>query len=110
MGAAAAWTVSARYGIVVAHQGAGADSVFKTMWKMPAKLLRRSPSEDVAATEASVDDQIAAGSLEDMIKTADGLGDAGGDDLVIECVGRDRPITWAEIQGLRSATTFPAGP
>lgn len=81
--------------------------MFKTMWKMPAKLLRRSP-DDATAGEPRVDDQIATGSLEDMIKAADNLADEGGDDLVIQCVGRDRPISWSEIQGLRGATTFPA--
>ncbi|MDY1007031.1 hypothetical protein [Sphingomonas sp. CFBP9019] len=86
--------------------------MFKTMWKMPAKLLRRAVAESSVDGENAApvaDEQIASGSLEDMIKAADELAAEDADALTIECVGRDRPITWAEIQGLRHATTFPVG-
>ena len=78
--------------------------MFKTMWKMPAKLIRRGVEHDGVTPP---DEQIASGSLEEMIKAADAIEDDAGEAMVIECVGRDRPITWAEIQGLRHATTFP---
>lgn len=52
---------------------------------------------------------IATGSLEDMVKAADDLSEDEGQNVIIECVGRDRPIRWPEIKGLRAATTFPDG-
>jgi hypothetical protein len=105
------WTIGATCGIAVVPGGWSVD-VFKTMWKMPAKLLRRAVTESPVDGEDAVpiaDEQLATGSLEDMIKAADELAAEDADALIIECVGRDRPITWAEIQGLRHATTFPVG-
>jgi hypothetical protein len=105
------WTIRATCGIA-AVPGGWSVNVFKTMWKMPAKLLRRGVAESPVDGEDAVpgtDEQIATGSLEDMIKAADELSAEDADSLIIECVGRDRPITWAEIQGLRHATTFPVG-
>jgi len=101
--------------------------VFKTMWKMPATLARlpaprATDGEDVVganetqagedATESGGADckaVIATGSLEDMVKAADDLSEDEGQNVIIECVGRDRPIRWPEIKGLRAATTFPDG-
>lgn len=104
------WTASGGWATAIMHQGAGASSVFKTMWKMPAKLLR-CRAVDGSAGEMPQDEPIASGSLEEMIKAADALGaqDGAAEDartLVIKCVGRDRPITWSEITGLRNAATF----
>lgn len=103
------WTIDPTSGIAVAP-GGWSVNVFKTMWKMPAKLVRRGVTEVPADGETAApveDQQIATGSLEDMIKAADELAADDADALIIECAGRDRPITWAEIQGLRHATTFP---
>jgi len=101
--------------------------VFKTMWKMPATLARlpaprATDGEDVdGVTDAQAGDDeaeggsanskavIATGSLEDMVKAADDLSEDEGQNVIIECVGRDRPIRWPEIKGLRAATTFPDG-
>lgn len=101
--------------------------MFKTMWKMPATLARLpapranddeavdgatgvQDSDDAAGSE-SADRKavIATGSLEDMVKAADDLSEDEGQNVIIECVGRDRPIRWPEIKGLRAATTFPDG-
>ncbi|MEG3165441.1 hypothetical protein U1701_12635 [Sphingomonas sp. PB2P19] len=70
--------------------------MFKTMWNMPAKLLRTNDDAD--------DAPVATGSLEDMIKTAEAMGAEEAQGLIIACVGRDRPITWPEIRDLRHAT------
>ena len=67
--------------------------MFKTMWNMPAKLLRKS---DESAP-------VASGSLEEMIETAEAMGADEAQELFIRCVGRDRPITWPEIRDLRRA-------
>jgi len=101
--------------------------VFKTMWKMPATLARLpvprandgeaidgetgAQDGDDAAGSGSADSKavIATGSLEDMVKAADDLSEDEGQNVIIECVGRDRPIRWPEIKGLRAATTFPDG-
>jgi len=101
--------------------------VFKTMWKMPATLARlpaprANDGEDAdGVTEAQAGEDaaesgsanskavIATGSLEDMVKAADDLSEDEGQNVIIECVGRDRPIRWPEIKGLRAATTFPDG-
>ncbi len=101
--------------------------MFKTMWKMPATLARlpaprATDGEDVdGVTDAQAGDDtaeggsadrkavIATGSLEDMVKAADDLSEDEGQNVIIECVGRDRPIRWPEIKGLRAATTFPDG-
>lgn len=71
--------------------------MFKTMWNMPAKLLRL--GED--RTEP-----LASGSLGAMIRAAE---DHDPDEtLVIQCAGRDRPITWPEIEGLKRSGALPA--
>jgi hypothetical protein len=70
--------------------------VFKTMWNMPAKLLRTDEDTDAAP--------VASGSLEDMINAAEAMGVEEAQGLVIACVGRDRLITWPEIRDLRRAT------
>ena len=101
--------------------------MFKTMWKMPATLARlpvpRANDDEAidGATDAQAGDDkaeggsadckavIATGSLEDMVKAADDLSEDEGQNVIIQCVGRDRPIRWPEIKGLRAATTFPDG-
>ena len=101
--------------------------MFKTMWKMPATLARlpapraNDGEAAVGATDAQAGEDaaesgsahtkavIATGSLEDMVKAADALSEDEGQNVIIECVGRDRPIRWPEIKGLRAATTFPDG-
>jgi hypothetical protein len=72
--------------------------VFKTMWNMPAKLLRKDDSDTPSDA-----DPVASGSLEDMVAAAEAMGADEAKDLIIRCVGRDRPITWAEIRDLRRA-------
>jgi hypothetical protein len=72
--------------------------VFKTMWNMPAKLLRKTDSDGPTDAEP-----VASGSLEDMIAAAEAMGPDDAKDMIIRCVGRDRPITWAEIRDLRRA-------
>lgn len=83
--------------------------MFKTMWNMPAQLLRLGErTDDVAQIDPeTVGEPVATGSLEDMIKTADEFDADEGERLVIRCAGRDRPITWTEIRGLRRSSTFP---
>ncbi len=68
--------------------------MFKTMWNMPAKLVRKDEDDDAP---------VASGSLEAMIEAAEAMGADEAQDLVIKCVGRDRPITWPEIRDLRRA-------
>lgn len=76
--------------------------MFKTMWNMPAKLLRL--NDDAPADGTT----IASGSLEEMIEAADELGADEAERVIITCVGRDRPISWAEIRDLRRVTGEPA--
>ncbi len=101
--------------------------MFKTMWKMPATLARLpapratdgGDADSATDAQAGADEAeggspdlkavIATGSLEDMVKAADDLSEDEGQNVIIECVGRDRPIRWPEIKGLRAATTFPDG-
>jgi hypothetical protein len=71
--------------------------VFKTMWNMPAKLLRKDDT----------DAPIASGSLEEMIEAVEAMGANDAQDLIIACVGRDRPITWPEIRDLRRTGAEP---
>jgi hypothetical protein len=68
--------------------------VFKTMWNMPAKLLRKDDESDAGAP-------VASGSLEEMIEAAEAMGADEAEAMFIKCVGRDRPITWPEIRDLR---------
>lgn len=71
--------------------------MFKTMWNMPAKLLRKKADSD-----APVDaEPVASGSLEEMVEAAEAMGADEAKDMIIACVGRDRPITWPEIRDLR---------
>lgn len=67
--------------------------MFKTMWNMPAKLLRKHEESD--------DETVATGSLEAMIEAAEAMAEDDAQELIITCVGRDRPITWPEIRDLR---------
>lgn len=69
------------------------------MWNMPAKLLRTKEDSDERADA----EPIASGSLEEMIEAAEAMGADEAKDLIITCVGRDRPITWPEIRDLRRA-------
>lgn len=76
--------------------------MFKTMWNMPAKLLRQ---DDEADAEPMA---VASGSLEEMVDAAEAMGAEDPRELSIACVGRDRPITWPEIRDLRRGTVEPA--
>ena len=76
------------------------------MWKMPARLFRRKASEP-SHNSAPQHEQLASGSLEEMIKTAANATDNEGERLLIDCVGSDDPIFWPEIKSLRKAPTFP---
>ena len=78
--------------------------MFKTMWNMPAKLLRLNDESDVPGDGTT----IASGSLEEMVEAADELGADEAQRVIITCVGRDRPISWAEIRDLRRVTGEPA--
>lgn len=70
--------------------------MLKTMWNMPAKVLR-----EYAANDADIGKPIASGSLQDMVEVFGGYDDSEAAGLIIQCAGRDRPITWAEIRDLR---------
>ncbi|MBE2990959.1 hypothetical protein IFR23_02915 [Sphingomonas sp. CFBP 13603] len=72
--------------------------MLKTMWNMPAALLRTSTSDDGTACG---DEQLASGSLEQMIGAFDAQEGTDVDAIVIKCAGRDRPITAQEIRDLR---------
>lgn len=69
--------------------------MLKTMWNMPAELLRTSFADD----EAKHDERLASGSLGQMIDAFDEHG--GSEAIVIKCAGRDRAITSQEIRDLR---------
>lgn len=70
--------------------------MLKTMWNMPAKVLR-----DDAADDENGQEPVASGSLADMVRAFDGYDEAEAAGLIIRCAGRDRPITWDEIRDLR---------
>lgn len=72
--------------------------MLKTMWNIPAKVVR-----EHAANEEDVGKSVASGSLQEMVRAFDGYDDAEAADLIIQCAGRDRPITWEEIRDLRRA-------
>jgi len=72
--------------------------VLKTMWNMPAELLRTGATDDDVAP---VDEKLAAGSLEQMIEAFGKLDDEEAEAALIKCAGRDRPITSQEIRDLR---------
>ena len=76
------------------------------MWKMPARLFRRVPSE-LGHGSGPQSEHVASGSLEEMIKTAADASDNEGERLLIDCVGSKDPIFWPEIKSLREAPTFP---
>ena len=70
--------------------------VLKTMWNMPAKVVR-----EHAPNEEDIGKSVASGSLQEMVRAFDGYDDVEAADLIIQCAGRDRPITWDEIRDLR---------
>jgi hypothetical protein len=72
--------------------------VLKTMWNMPAELLRTSVANDGAE---HIDERLASGSLGQMIEAFDEHDDPDADAIVIKCAGRDRTITSQEIRDLR---------
>lgn len=72
--------------------------MLKTMWNMPAELLRTGAPDDEAAP---VDERLAAGSLEQMIEAFAALDEEEAEAALIKCAGRDRPITSQEIRDLR---------
>lgn len=72
-------------------------TVFKTMWNMPAVLSRLGNDDTPGGGET-----LAKGSLGEMIRAADEH--QPDHSLIIQCAGRDRPITWAEIEGLRRSS------
>ena len=73
--------------------------MLKTMWNMPAELLRTGAPDDDEA--APVDERLAAGSLEQMIEAFAALDKQDAEAALIKCAGRDRPITSQEIRDLR---------
>jgi hypothetical protein len=73
--------------------------VLKTMWNMPAQLLRRS-ADDIDGD----DEPLAAGSLTEMVDAFGERDEVGTADLIIKCAGRDRPISAEEIRDLRSTS------
>jgi hypothetical protein len=72
--------------------------MLKTMWNMPAKLLRESASDGEATLE---DEPVASGSLAQMVEAFAAIDPAEVEGLIIKCAGRDRPITSAEVRDLR---------
>ncbi|MGA1799758.1 hypothetical protein VH567_13375 [Sphingomonas sp. 4RDLI-65] len=72
--------------------------MLKTMWNMPAELLRTGVDADDAE---SGDERLASGSLKQMIEAFDEHDGGEAEAIVIKCAGRDRPITAHEIRGLR---------
>lgn len=80
-----------------------------TLWKQPARLCRRreplsAPAEKAPST------QLAAGSLEDMVRRAIArvaeAGDPEREALFID-FGADRVLAWSEIRTLRRSPEFP---
>lgn len=72
--------------------------MLKTMWNMPARLMRGNAAND---DEADAEGALASGSLQEMVKAFDEYDDAESQNLFITCAGRDRPITWIEVRDLR---------
>ena len=76
--------------------------MLKTMWNMPAELLREASDNDGVANEET--EHVASGSLEQMV---DAFGKYDGEEaerLIIKCAGRDRPITSLEIRDIRKVS------
>ncbi len=73
--------------------------MLKTMWNMPAKLLREAADDDDPAIEKT--EPVASGSLEQMVEAFGQYDAKEAEHLIIECAGRDRPITSLEIRDLR---------
>lgn len=73
--------------------------MLKTMWNMPAKLLRESAHND--ARDLNENKPIASGSLEQMVEAFSEYDASEAERLIIKCAGRDRPITSLEIRDLR---------
>ncbi len=94
----AVWTPPSTWTTTAIYRGPGGNFVLKTMWNMPAKLLRESAAND---DEAEVEQAVATGSLQEMIEAFDEYDDAASQGLFIKCAGRDRPITWLEVKDLR---------
>ena len=72
--------------------------MLKTMLNMPAKLMREADEND---DTAQYNEPIASGSLAQMVQAFTALDPAEVEGLVIQCAGRDRPITSAEARDLR---------
>jgi len=79
--------------------GQETDVVLKTMWNMPAKLLREAVDDDDPDIENA--EPVASGSLEQMVEAFGQYDAKDAEHLIIECAGRDRPITSLEIRDLR---------
>ena len=75
--------------------------MLKTMWNMPATLMRESAANDDDEVEVEVEEALATGSLHEMVEAFDEYDDAASQGLFIKCAGRDRPITWPEVRDLR---------
>lgn len=73
--------------------------MLKTMWNMPAQLLRRNADD----TDGD-DEPLAAGSLTEMVEAFGERDEAGTGSLIIKCAGRDRAISAQEIRDLRSTS------
>jgi hypothetical protein len=72
--------------------------VLKTMWNMPAELVRTSTADEETGQAG---ERIASGSLEQMIEAFDEHEGGELEGVIIKCAGRDRPITSQEIRDLR---------
>ncbi len=76
--------------------------MLKTMWNMPAELLREAPDNDGVTIEEAK--HVASGSLEQMVEAFGKYDGEEAERLIIKCAGRDRPITSLEIRDLRKVS------
>ena len=76
--------------------------MLKTMWNMPAELLREAPDNDGVTIEET--EHVASGSLEQMVEAFGTYDGEEAERLIIKCAGRDRPITSLEIRDLRKVS------
>ena len=76
--------------------------MLKTMWNMPAELLREASDNDGVAIEEI--EPVDSGSLEQMVEAFGKYDGEEAERLIIKCAGRDRPITSLEIRDLRRVT------
>lgn len=77
----------------------------RAIWRMPARLLRRSLHDPAAMVGTR--QEVAHGPLVEMVAIATEVGEEEGKLLSIDFAGTRTPLVWADIRALRNEPTFP---